>query len=106
MSIATNQNMIIKGLLVASAVIVIVLSMSASISGDEDIHFKYGDRIINFFTSLGEDKSYQDEVRGPDYAYNFTFDAGIELAQRATGYGSPSIETYVQCDDRVVDRID
>ena len=66
MSIATNQNIIIKGLLVASAVIVIVLSMSASISGDEDIHFKYGDRIINFFTSLGEDKSYQDEVRGPD----------------------------------------
>ena len=89
MSIATNQNIIIKGLLVASAVIVIVLSMSASISGDEDIHFKYGDRIINFFTSLGEDKSYQDEVRGPDYAYNFTFDAGIELAQRATGYGDP-----------------
>ena len=51
------------------------MSMSASISGDEDIHLLFGQRIIDFYLSFGEDKSYLEGVRGgPDYAYNFTFD--------------------------------
>ena len=89
MSLSVNQNLIIKGLLFCSGVIIVILSLSASISGDEDIHLLYGDRIINFFTSFGSDMSYKEDVRGPDYAYNFTFDAFIELGLRATGYEDP-----------------
>ena len=56
-------------------ILFVLMSMSASISGDEDIHLLFGQRIIDFYLSFGEDKSYLEGVRGgPDYAYNFTFD--------------------------------
>ncbi len=89
MSLSQKNIRLIYALLIGSLVSMIVLSLNTSISGDEDIHLKYGDRIINFFTSFGEDKSYMDKVRGPDYAYNFTFDAVIELFIRLTGYDDP-----------------
>lgn len=60
-------------------------SKDASISGDEDIHLTYSKRVLNYFITGGEDKSYRDEIRGPDYAYNFTFDVFVEIVRSIFG---------------------
>ncbi len=66
----------------------ILLSFGSSISGDEDIHHLTGSKVLNYYTTLGQDTSYMTGIRfasAPDYAYNFTFDVVIDLANRIAG---------------------
>lgn len=51
------EKYILIGLLACMAILMPILSLDAGISGDEEVHLKHAHKVINYFSSFGENKA-------------------------------------------------
>jgi len=65
--------------IIAMLIIMPIMSLDSSISGDEDRHVEQAGYILNYFKTDGADTTYMNTKYGPLYAYNITFDVALKI---------------------------
>jgi thioredoxin-like negative regulator of GroEL len=73
------------------AVVMPLLSFHYGVSGDENVHRVYGEKVLDFFLSFGADKSYCDEKVfkvNNLYLYGVSVDLLVAIINRIGGFAS------------------
>ena len=73
------NRLIFATLAVILFVLMPVLSINTSISGDEDKHVIQAKAVYDFYATGGKDQSYMKDIWGPFYAYPISFDVLMHI---------------------------
>lgn len=77
---------IFKILCISILVITLVLALQSGVNGDDKFQNDYSDKLVNFYTSFGQDKSALDVPQGNMHYYGGFFDLTTGLVNKTLGF--------------------
>jgi tetratricopeptide (TPR) repeat protein len=83
---AAFYDRIFKILSVVILVITLFLALQSGVNGDDKFQNDYSDKLVNFYTSFGQDKSALDVPQGKMHYYGGFFDLTTGLVNKTLGF--------------------